>query len=298
VPRSHDGWVVDGDGELSARWQRSRLDLAGVGRRLIGHGVTSVTDATPTDALGHLAKLAGAAMSGDLPFRVTVMGGIGLVDAAMPAPLGRGPVKLMVPDGEGVDLDGLAASIALAHEHGRPVALHCVTAVAAAISLAAWDLVGAIPGDRLEHGSVLSDDVVDALVDLGIRIVTQPAFVHDRGDHYLAEVEGDEVPLLYRCGSLFDAGLEVWGSSDAPFGPDDPWLAMRTAVDRRTRSGAVLGSGERVTPERALAMWGSDEPRVGAVADLVLLDGPLAAALDDLDASHVAATFVGGVRLE
>lgn len=289
-----DGWVVDRDGELSAGWPAPAIDLAAVGRRLSGYGITSVTDATPTNDLDHLATLAAGVRAGDLPFRVGVTGGIGLVGAEPPAPLGRGPVKLMVPDGEGVDLDALAASIELVHGAGRAVALHCVTAVAAAIALAAWETVGSAAGDRMEHGAVLSDDVVVSLRRLGIRVVTQPGFVSERGDHYLAEVEADELPHLYRCASLLDAGLDVWGSSDAPFGPDDPWAAMRAAVDRRTASGVVLGAAERVSPAQALALWSEGRVDAGASADVVLLDCPLNEALAELDASHVVATFVGG----
>ena len=64
-------------------------------------------------------------------------------------------------------MDGLAGRIDAAHRSGRPVALHCVSLVAAAVALAAWDAAGARPGDRMEHGAVLPPDVVGRLADSG-----------------------------------------------------------------------------------------------------------------------------------
>ena len=131
-------------------------------------------------------------------------------------------------------------------------------------------------------------ELVPRLRELGLVVVTQPAFVAARGDQYLSDVEADDVGDLWRCGSLLDAGVGVGGSTDAPFGPADPWQAIATAVDRRTKSGRVLGAAERIDAGRALAMFLSppDDPAgaprrvaTGASADLCLLDRPLAAAL-------------------
>ena len=67
-----------------------------------------------------------------------------------------------------------------------------------------------------------------------------------------------------------ERGIHVAGSSDAPFGDADPWLAMR-AVDRAADSGGErLGPDEALSPEEALGL------------DLALLDdsgGPRAAGL-------------------
>jgi predicted amidohydrolase YtcJ len=116
-------------------------------------------------------------------------------------------------------------------------------------------------------------------------------------------VEADDQPHLYRCASLLDAGIPVAGSTDAPFGPDDPWLAMRAAVDRRTLAGAVLGPHEAVDPVRALELFlgaptapGTMVRRVapGAPADLCLLALPLALALRAPSAAAVRACWIGG----
>jgi len=74
-------------------------------------------------------------------------------------------------------------------------------------------------------------------------------------------------------------------------------------MDRRTAAGAELGLTERVKGEDALALW-LDDPAapgrerrkvaVGAVADLCLLDAPLAQVLAEPSAERVAATLIGG----
>jgi predicted amidohydrolase YtcJ len=144
---------------------------------------------------------------------------------------------------------------------------------------------------------------VERLADLEITVVTQPGFIEARGDRYLRDVEPSDLPYLYRCATLRRAGVRVGGSTDAPFGPEDPWRAMRTAADRHTHSGQVLGDDERLAPSDALDLFlsRSDDPggprrtiRVGDPADLCGLDCTPAQALEDLDAGHVAISMVGG----
>jgi predicted amidohydrolase YtcJ len=286
-------------------WLRDRLpvppppDLAAVGRRLARYGVTGVTDATPFGSLDDLAPLA----AGELPQRVTVTGGPRLAAAVMPSPLARGPVKLVVADYALPALDDLAGWMRLAHEAGRPVAVHCVTRAGLALALAAWEDGGARAGDRIEHGSVVPPDLRAVVAERGLAVVTQPNFVRERGDRYLVEAEADDRPYLYPCRTLLDAGIPVGGGTDAPFGHPDPWRAIATAIDRRTAGGAILGPEEAVPRARALALFltppgePGGAPRrvtVGAPADLCLLDASLPEALAGPSAERVAATIIGG----
>lgn len=300
-----DGWLHRADDGVATRWADGddAPDLRPIARRLAAAGVTGVTDATPATDLGSLTSLARARRSGALPQRVLAMGGPRLAGATFPPELERGPVKVVISDHALPSIPDLVASFGTARRAGRPVAVHCVTRVALVLALAAWSEVGAVPGDRIEHGSVVPLELVTTVAELGVTVVTQPGFVHARGDRYLREVEPDDVGHLYRCGSLLAAGVGVGASTDAPFGPDDPWLAIATMTTRRTRSGRRLGEVEAVEPETALARFLSDPvdpggpPRtvhVGAPADLVLLDRPLGPTLDDLHRDRVATTWVGG----
>ena len=228
------------------------LDLAAVGRELASYGVTGVTDATPTERRDDLDVLGRAHDHGELPQRVVVTGGPAL--AAEVLELERGPVKLVVADHRLPALDELATAISCAHGAGRPVAIHCVTRPALLLALAAWDDVGSIKGDRVEHGSVIPIDQIERIAQLGLTVVTQPDFVAERGDDYLADVEPDEVDDLYRCASLRAGGVAVAGGTDAPYGHPDPWRAMAAAVDRQDAAGAparrdgAAGTGLRPGP--------------------------------------------------
>jgi predicted amidohydrolase YtcJ len=291
------------------RWLRDRLppspppDLAAVGRRLAVCGVTGLTDATPVAALDDLAPIAAAADRGDLPQRVTVTGGPELADASMPAPLARGPVKLVAADHALPSLDELVRGMRAAHEAGRSVAVHCVTRAALALAVAAWDEAGARPGDRVEHGSVVPPDLRAIVASRGLAVVTQPGFVHERGDRYLLEVDADDLAHLYPCRSLIEAGIPVGGSTDAPFGHPDPWRHIAAAIVRHTAGGTPIGMREAVSPERALALFltrpdaPGGTPRritIGEPADLCLLDAPLSHVLEDPTSDHVAATVIAG----
>ncbi len=100
------------------------------------------------------------------------------------------------------------------------------------------------------------------LADLGVTVVTQPNFVTERGDQYLADVPAGEQHELWRLASLKDAGVPVALSTDMPFGDADPWAVMRAAVRRTTGAGAVLGADECVSAREALTMFfgTSDRP--------------------------------------
>jgi predicted amidohydrolase YtcJ len=149
--------------------------------------------------------------------------------------------------------DDVVAAVSAARRHGRTVAVHAVTAAAAALAVAAIEAVGPLPGDRIEHGAVVPLGLAESIARLGLTVVTNPGFLRTRGDRYLVDVEPGERDDLWRCRSLVDGGVRVAAGSDAPFGPADPWLAMAAAVDRRTASGvAVLARGRASRRHSAL----------------------------------------------
>ena len=280
-------------------------DLAEVGRTFAAAGVTHLTDCTPYRDPSGPSALAAAAASGALPQVVVVTGGVELADHHVEPPLVRGPVKVVLDEDQLPDLATVVEWIRTAHAADRPVALHLVTAASLAYALAAWQDAGTRPGDRVEHGSVVTPDAADRLAQLGLTVVTQPGFVAERGDRYLAEVDPDDLPHLYRCGSLLSRGIPVAGSSDAPYSEPDPWAAVLAATERTTRTGRVLGHGEQITLEQAIRLFTGDplDPgrahrrvAVGAPADLCLLDRPLAGPSVPT-AADVRATYRAGVRI-
>ncbi len=253
---------------------------------------------TPTEDADEVDLLAAAR----LPVTVTVSGGPALPPTAG-ADLTRGPVKFVLDDARLPPIDVLVARFRTARRLGRTIAVHCVTRAELIVAIAAWEEVGTVPGDRIEHGAVIPAEVIPTLRQRGLAVVTQPSFVAERGDQYRADVDAGDVPDLWRCGSLLAGGVGVAAGTDAPFGDPNPWRAVAAARDRTTPSGAVLGPDERIPAARALDLFLTpvDDPagrprRVapGAPADLCVLAAPLAETLADPAAATVTTTVRAG----
>ena len=304
------------DGEPTGRlfredaWLAERLgptlpDLAALGAALARHGITGVTDASAVTDADRAAALADAHRTGALPQRLMLMSR-GPLSAPEDGAYAVGPVKLLLDDHA---LPDFGAALALVHgagRQGRALAVHCVTQGELAFALGLWSAAGARPGDRIEHGGIIPRDAIGQIADLGLTVVTQPRFIHERGDRYLATVDPIDLPALYPCASLIEGGVAVAAGSDAPYGSPDPWAAIEAATARTTRSGQPLGLGERIGARRALGLFlgaaeapGGAERKVeiGAAADLCLLDAPLADMLAAPSSSRVRATVIGGAAV-
>jgi predicted amidohydrolase YtcJ len=296
------GRIWRGDAWLRARLPAAPPDLAPLGARLAAFGITGLTDASATTDARAADILAQARRAGALPQRLTLMSAGPLVQPEDGA-FDLGAVKVLLDDARLPDLDDFVRRIEGARTQGRPVAVHCVTAGEFALTLAAFEIAGAKAGDRIEHGGVIPAEAIATLKWLELAVVTQPAFVFERGDRYLAEVDPADQADLYRCASLLAAGVPVAASSDAPYASPDPWAGIAAALARSTREGRPIGTGERVDPATALGLYlgardapGGPPRRIapGAPADLCLLDGPLAAALAEPSAERVRASLVDG----
>jgi predicted amidohydrolase YtcJ len=304
----------DADGRATGRlfrldaWLRAKLEtpappsLSDVSRRLSRFGVTGLTDATPGNSHAEIQAFTSAVDRGELLQRLVVMGRPDLPSPGH-ASVERGAVKIRLDENDLPRFEELERVIKEAHRDDRPVAVHCVTRAELVLAATAFQAAGSRPGDRIEHAAVAPPDAVALLAELPVTVVTQPHFVLERGDAYLVDVEPEERPWLYRCRGFVKALVPLGGGTDAPFGDPDPWHAIRAAVDRRTEAGATIGPDERLTPERALALFTSPAAapgapprslRVGAPADLCLLDRPWSRARSELSSEGVVATIRNG----
>jgi predicted amidohydrolase YtcJ len=315
----HPGIERGADGAPTGRlwraddWLRTRLPrtrppgLAAVGEELARFGVTWVTDATPDLAPDALAAIADDMATGVLPQRIHLLGAPldAPFDGSSPRHPTVGPYKIVLADSGLPALNDLVQRIRAAHSVGRAVAVHAVTREALVLLLVALRESGVLPGDRIEHGALLPRELIGEVAALRLRVVTQPGFLADRGDDYARDVPVPDHADLYRCRSLVASGVRLALSSDAPYGPLDPWAVIAAAVRRVTPTGHVLASEESLTPVAALDAYlgPADDPggpprqvRAGAVADLVLLHTGRAEALADPAAESVRATLIGAKR--
>jgi predicted amidohydrolase YtcJ len=288
-------------------WLRDRLgsvppDFTAIGAELAAMGVSGVTDMSPANDAAMAAHFAAEHQSGRLPQRIVLAGTLGLSDAPLLPGIAIGPAKLHLHEQALPDFDDCVAFLRGGHDRGRVAAIHCTTQTELVFALAALGEAGVMRGDRIEHAGVTPDTLLADMASMELRAVSQPHFIAERGDRYLADVDVRDQPYLYRLGAFLRAGVVLAGGSDAPFGSADPWAAMRAAVSRRTAGGALVGVDEALTPEQARNLFLADplnlsrlrRVEVGAVADLCLLDRGWGDARTRLEAGDVRLTMIGG----
>ncbi|MEB4616420.1 amidohydrolase [Leucobacter sp. M11] len=212
--------------------------------------------------------------------------------------------------GDATELRQSALDLARA---GWALAMHAVGDAAIDLAL---DILGTLDAEgvlpplphRLEHGGVVRPEQLSALAKLNVSIVAQPHFMTLYGDGFHSYIGAERSNWSFRMKSLLDAGLPVAGSSDRPVAPGAPLAVIQSAVERRTRSGAVYGPDERLTAAEALAAYtvGSaaitgwagrkGQIRAGMLADFVLLgDDPLSVPSSDISSIPVLVTVLGGL---
>ena len=173
---------------LRSRLPSPRLDLAAISSSAAAAGVTGFTDATPLRSGEDLDQLARAGAGGSIVQRLHLMSAPD-VEAGGLEGATLGPVKFLLDDDRLPSLPELVAGFRRAHHCGRSVAVHCVTRAQVALAVAAWEETGPGPGDRIEHGALIGPDLFPTLRRLRLTVVSQPGFVHSRGDRYLEDVE-------------------------------------------------------------------------------------------------------------
>lgn len=289
------GRIWRGDAWLRAALPHPAPSLRDLSLALAAEGVTAVTDAGAANGPQEARLFETALASGDLVQRLTVMGTEELRESAC---YQRGPLKLLYDERDPADPADIALRIRFARGQGRNVAAHCVTEAELILYLEALAQAGgAQRGDRVEHGSLIPEAFVEEIAESGLAVVTQPAFIHSRGDRYAETISLADQRNLYRLRSLLAAGIQVRAGSDAPYGPISPWLAMATACTRCTATGQVIGGEEALCADAARAVFELDRGDgicEGGPADLCLLAVPVAQAAGALASSPVDLTLIAG----
>jgi hypothetical protein len=147
-------------------------------------------------------------------------------------------------------------------------------------------------GDRrttLIHGQTVREDQLDAMQALGLFPALFPAHVFYWGDWHRDVTMGPErANRISPTRSVLNRDMKVTIHTDSPVVLPHATRTIWSAVNRRTRSGDILGADQRLTPLEALkamTIWSAyqhfEEDRkgsieVGKLADLaVLSDNPL-----------------------
>ena len=188
----------------SGRIRRFRVarapSLRHLSDRLAAFGVTGITEATPGYGQRDIETLTEATQSGGLRQHLHCM-------AVGRNPAHRGGQHRPGQAHPGRHRPRSRRTVPVDRRQPRrrsPGRGACVTDSQLVVTIAALREAGGHPGDRIEHAAMVPDDCIADLADLGVTVVTQPNFVAERGDQYLADVPAAQHDQLWRVASLAD----------------------------------------------------------------------------------------------
>ena len=136
----------------------------------------------------------------------------------------------------------------------------------------------------LIHGQLIRMDQLDSLKKYDVVASLFPMHTFYWGDWYKQIIGPEKANQISPIKSALTKGLHVTSHTDAPVAFPNLMMILHTSVNRVSRSGAVMGESERLTPYEALqaiTIWGAwqhfeEETKgslqEGKLADLVILD--------------------------
>jgi predicted amidohydrolase YtcJ len=156
---------------------------------------------------------------------------------------------------------------------------------------------------RIEHASLLNNELIKRIKNLGVVVSMQPPSIISEFEVWSAydRIGNERARWLFPLRSLTEAGVYIGAGSDCPMEPINPLIGIQVAVSRKHVT------EERITPDQALRLYtinaaylsseesikGSIEP--GKLADLTVLSkDPTNVPPDQIQDIQVEMTIVGG----
>ena len=209
------------------------------------------------------------------------------------------------------DYDELYPLAKKAHDAGWQLGIHANGDVGIDIVLRIYEQLQkesprVDPRFRIEHCTVINDDLVRRIAKLGVIPNPFSTYVYFHGEK-MREYGAERLNSMFAVRSFLDAGVRVTQTSDYPPGPFEPMMALQSSVTRTDMRGTVWGPKQKVTVEEALRVGtlngayasfeehqkGSLTP--GKLADLVVLGrDPIRENPSTLITIPVERTMVGG----
>jgi predicted amidohydrolase YtcJ len=226
-----------------------------------------------------------------------------------------GGVKIIVHEITGSlepDQERLNEMVFQIHKAGFQAVLHAVEektieAACEAIEYALKQLPRHDHRHRIEHCSVCPPVLAKRIGDLGIMVVTQPAFLYYSGDRYLETVPPGQLENLYPITRFMKHRVRVAAGSDCPIVKPNPLIGIFAAVTRMSERGKPVLAEEGIEPFEALRMFtetaadASFEEQmrgsitIGKAADFVVLnDDPTRVNADEIKTIKVEMTIIDG----
>lgn len=156
---------------------------------------------------------------------------------------------------------------------------------------------------RLEHASVLNNELIHRIKTLGMIVSVQPKCVISEFSVWSAvdRLGSERAKLLYPLKTLFREGILVIGGSDCPMEPINPLSGIQAAVTRPFFSEEQITVNEALRMYTVNAAYASHQEKIkgsikeGKLADLTVLSGdPTTVMPSKIENIEVSMTVVDG----
>jgi len=206
-----------------------------------------------------------------------------------------------------VDEDEIYEKMKIAHNNGFQICIHAIGDKGNRIVVDLYiRLLEAFPREnhrhRIEHASMLTQDVIQDMKKYGIIASCQPPFLNSEYTWLEKRLGKERLKYTYPFKSIIDAGLILASGSDCPIEDPSPLLGLHALINR---NGLVIE--ECISVEEALKTYtlnaayaafeedikGSIE--VGKLADFVILDrNPMEIPKEEIKEIRVLETIIRG----
>ncbi|MFX1346901.1 MAG: amidohydrolase, partial [Promethearchaeota archaeon] len=206
-----------------------------------------------------------------------------------------------------VDEEEMYEKMKLAHNDGFQIAIHVIGDKGNRICVDLYKrLLTEFPREdhrhRIEHASMLTDDVIKDMKDYGIIASCQPPFINSEYTWLEKRIGKERCKYTYPMKYIIDAGIVLASGSDCPVEEPNVIMGLHALVDR---NGFV--PEQRISIEDALksytinAAYAAFEEKIkgsieiGKLADFVILDkNPLTILKEDIKDIKVLETMIRG----
>ena len=206
-----------------------------------------------------------------------------------------------------VDEEEMYEKMKVAHNNGFQIAIHVIGDKGNRICVDLYKrLLTEFPREdhrhRIEHASMLTDDVIKDMKDYGIIASCQPPFINSEYTWLEKRIGKERCKYTYPMKSIIDAGIVLVSGSDCPVEEPNVIMGLHALVDRNgfipEQCISIEEALKSYTINAAYAAFeenvkGSIE--IGKLADFVILDkNPLEVKEDEIRNIQVLETIIRG----
>ncbi|MBA7664787.1 N-substituted formamide deformylase [subsurface metagenome] len=206
-----------------------------------------------------------------------------------------------------VEEDNIYDKMKIAHNNGFQISIHVIGDKGNRICVDLYKrLLKEFPRDdhrhRIEHASMLTDDVIEDMNKYGIIASCQPPFINSEYKWLEKRLGKERCKYTYPMKSIIDAGVVLISGSDAPIEDPNPILGLHALVNR---NGFIpeqcIPMEEAIKTYTLNAAYGAFEEKIkgsieaGKLADFVILDqNPLEVLKDKIKDIQIVETIIRG----